>query len=756
MPPGVGREGQLGAAIGAEPFGGMSLAQLSAMQAGAVPFSSAVQSAMDAHAARNAAAVSAASGPGPWNQTMRAVYSNARWEDANYNQIMVKTRQMAEYENRELDTAYSKMRRNAEYENKEYDLRYAHMRRMADMENAAWNRAAGGGGAGGGGGGRGTVGGGGGGWGRPHIPFIGGLGFNAAAALAIGGFDAGLAGQLIGDVALAPQKIGNMMAAAIGSSQPAYDLLQFSTGFSRAVGLRGNPLEGQMYGPFHAPGWMQALGLGPTQAMGLAQRFGILGAGTGAEQGIMQALGGLPYMTGLSGVGPQAQALVGTAARYGAISPTAGGIQAYGMQLSQLMEEAVAKGMDRAAVMQSINAGIAFVARQGALGIDAGQVGNFMMRFANLPGGRTGEAGLAAMQGLAGAMGTIGRDPLRTMMAATAAAHVTTPDALSKLLGPVVFGRVMSHPEGRAMVQDYFQAVHRGDSLAAALYLNALTTGDPAAQTRILSQSQFYGGLPSYWIPLAGGAVTGQGPSRFIANQMGRGGSASLRALEVNANLGSTVQQEVMMTYDPSVPDATYEKELLRMGVNKTYVPSLIAAAKKNGISPLLAGAIMMQESSGGWNASAHGNVMQFANKVNGVWTVQPMTPQASMDLGVKRLAHDVMRGGTLQDVLQRYHGVLSPSQNAGYFAGVVSSMGVGGAFGNVPAGPMAAMADAQNAAMTASAASLHEMSAIVPKVNGALNSLTSAADRAAKALSKIGNNPYMVQPNGLPGAIPN
>lgn len=591
----------------------------------------------------------------------------------------------------------------------------------------------GGGGRGRGGGGDGGGGGvGGGGGGGMFVPFAGRFGFGGTSRLLTGAVGAEIAAKALEEIVLAPQVIGSLESGALSSAQPYIDLTMGAYGYGRAGGFSGErALRGVFPGGYQVPDWMSALGLGPTESMGLLRRFGVAPRSEEDFTGLQRSLGTLRLLPGTVGVEGETLGSMRQAARYGLVQPTESSTRNYGMQLSEVLENAVARGMDRATILHSIDASIAMAARVGGIGVSAPGLQDFMFRFANLPGGRTGEAGLQAMAGLEASTQKIGRVPLQTMMAVQAASGIKSEADLSRLLGPDAFAKATSTPEGRAAVENLMQSNRRGDSYAAARWLGVLMEGNPQAQYGVFSQSQFFRGLPSEMVPLAMSAATGMPPMQVLAAQQ------NPKGLITRHGTVSTGIDDDLFRYDSSKGMDFYKSGLLRMGVRRDLVNQVITQAAMHKLNPLLLGGVMMQESSGGINpavlpgGSMAGNVMQITPDPK--LPAPPMDETASIAAGAAHLESDIRKSdGSFSGVLRGYNG---PGMKMGYARNVMTYMELGGQGDNIPTDMLSTSASIQQAMMAASATSFHEMNTIVPTVNGGLKDLTAAAHEAAKAI---------------------
>jgi hypothetical protein len=184
------------------------------------------------------------------------------------------------------------------------------------------------------------------------------------------------------------------------------------------------------------------------------------------------------------------------------------------------------------------------------------------------------------------------------------------------------------------------------------------------------------------------------------------------------------------------------------MGVREDLIGQVITQANLHHISPILMGAVLMQESAGGRNplvqpgASQAGNVMQITPK--GAKTAPPMNEAESIAQGAAHLQADISSssagGGvtSLHDVLQRYNGPAMDRINPNYVSNVSRNMaGAGGFhFSNVP-GYLPTISDVKNAELTGSYASLGELNTILPVVNTSIEGLTKSIDRLRESVDR-------------------
>lgn len=405
----------------------------------------------------------------------------------------------------------------------------------------------GGGGGGGGGGGRAGIGrwtgrgpgGGGGGWGGGgggggmHIPFASTLGVGAASKFLTGGFTPAAAGLALEEAFFFPQTLGGLESSSLGNAS-AYRNFQYGAfAQGRAGGFSGQGLMNKLYGGLVPPAMMSRLGLGPGEAMGMLNSFGIVQNSPESAAALIQSIGGTRFTSAFSGLNVEGS--MAGAARYGMIGGNAGGVASYTQQLAPILATAVEMGMDRASVLRSIDAAISSVARGGGIGGSVGATAGFMMGYSDLPGGRTGEAGLSAIAQLKDAtVGSYNKNAQRTQIMMQAAAGMKTEGQLKSFLNkfqPGYYESFKANPVGSEMLDKYFAAQAAGNTNVAGYWLSqilagggegGLAGGNPDAMRSIMNNNMFTRQLPGYMQGMDVGN-TGQDAGTFIAgNQAAR------------------------------------------------------------------------------------------------------------------------------------------------------------------------------------------------------------------------------------------
>lgn len=604
--------------------------------------------------------------------------------------------------------------------------------------NANSLTAAGGGFGGGGGGGRGNTGAGGaaggGGGGSfnvpgtptslPHLMRTIGSAFGSAAGAVIGGGGGAVIGRMIGDtmgsILAFPQEYQAFAGSALSASDPYFKLVTGTAAIGRAstdVSYGGNLLNSLFPGRYQQSPLLSSLGLTPNEGLSLLQNFGIL-PGRDDPEGLISVLGGSKFLPGLSGL-PEGMAnqSAALAARLGAIQPTGEGVGAYQSQLGNLFETAIARGMDRASILRSINAAVSVAARNGAVGVSPINMGEFLMRFSGLPGGNTGETGARIAGGIDALASQFGSNPMRTMTVATFASQFTSTAKVQHYLdktAPGLFSQIMGDPGSREVLNDMVTAAKAGDTVTAGAYFLQLTAGNTAAQIPAYAPGYLINSQPGYRRPLIGGGLTGMNGPEFVHSQMH--GSVSVE--------GSTFDQS---------KTGVYYAALRRMGMSNELAVATIVAARKHGIDPIAFGAVANSETNFGkfdprnpFQAKGSSGLVRSGADVTG--------PMMSADLGAEVFAYAQAKAhGDTMKTLQYYTGGPVSAQ---YFSSYESALGAA----SLPSGTLAGRAAAGQAITEGQSVSFAQMNVIIPAVNAGLAKLIDAAQTVARAFTEMGN----------------
>jgi hypothetical protein len=418
--------------------------------------------------------------------------------------------------------------------------------------------AGGGGAAGGGaGGGRGGAGGGGGaffggGRGMPG-PFrraghfgsgvgelLGALGLSRLAML---GGGIGAIGALAYEGVRLPTQIGHLEGSYLNEARPYTDLVKRLYAVGRAGGTPGGKLvkqffPGEEWGKsYQTPGWMSTLGLTPDAVSQILQRYGIVPHGAGEAKTFARTLRLGALAPAFSGMAPgTVESLSRLGANLGIGNPQRPDYLL--ARIAPLMEMAVAKGMDRATVLRSMESSLSRLGGGQSFGTSLGGLTDFYNKLATsgLPGGRTGELQEQTLAGIQGSLGSVDKNAVVTMTLARAiGAHggLATNKAFRSAL-PKTYAALMKTAAGRKLLGD-IEATHAQPGIQMKLLAAALR-GNPQEYAHFLE-----GGLPAnaFGKGAAGHAmrrlamsnITGEGIAGYYGLNYG-GGSAPCAAAD--------------------------------------------------------------------------------------------------------------------------------------------------------------------------------------------------------------------------------
>ena len=252
------------------------------------------------------------------------------------------------------------------------------------------------------------------------------------------------------------------------------------------------------------------------EVLGNYLRYGAV-AGNEKEQGdIGFAIRKLQYGSGLSGL--DFQSSLRTGFKYGLAGNTASSVLNYGSQLNVILEEAVAKGMDRASVLQSIDAAVTSQAQKGGAP-NPEAWSNYIERFSNLPGGRTGELATTIAGGMGTASTGLNTDPIQATVWSHAAQQAVNPESFIKMIGgQQSFAKLMQNPAMRKAYTDYAGAMFgkHQDIVAGRSILQAMIVGgdpshpnNPTALATVLNDPYFVKNFSPYQRALMMTSYTG-------------------------------------------------------------------------------------------------------------------------------------------------------------------------------------------------------------------------------------------------------
>ena len=560
-----------------------------------------------------------------------------------------------------------------------------------------------------------------------------------------GGLTAAAAVAAAEELFFLPQTFGHMEAGALGNAAPFRELTYGSYALGRAGGFSGAGLLGSIYQGVEPPEWMARLGLGPTEALGMLRRFGIVQRGVGENVDLAGAIGGMRFTPSFSGLDMEGS--VGQAARYGLVSGNAGGIAQYTAQLAPILTMAVEQGLDRASVLRSIDASVAASMRGGGIGASLGGIGRFVSGFSMVPGGRTGEFGATVLQNLTSAAQQTGSDTQRTLQFSMLASRLNTREKLKAFLdqggNAGAYDAYVANPVGAKQLDYYFQLVNSGQYQFAASYLRDIVSSGAfpnALSAALTTDNPILQQLPENLRPLAPGGSGLPSSQQFISNQMRARqtrGDAANNPLNLMSGPGGTLGVYSSMSAGIAA-DVTQIRRDIMVHDTRT-LGSLIArwAPAAGGNDPVGYAKRVAARLGIGVNDTLNPDDPALMSRL-----VQAMAPE---EVGHALSPTDVSSGvgRALGVTIDTFPGEPSASL-PGYDRSVMDA-------GNIPRDALAAQAAALAGTMKGSEISFGEMNTVIPLVNKNLSDLATSAAVAAKTLRNMQQptfgNPWLMTP---------
>lgn len=491
------------------------------------------------------------------------------------------------------------------------------------------------------------------------------------------------------------------------------------------------------------PAWMRATGTGPQDIARSLMQFGVVPQ-PGETEGVASALAAAPFFPGIGNV-PGAGGYISHMAKLGMMPATGEGVRGFTLQFSEIMEGAVAKGVDRATLMESVAKGIDRLAGGGAQGMTQGAVADFLMRYSALPGGKSGALGIQALAGTEGVKAELGAQPLGTMVFSMAAQKLNTREKLSSFFEGLPGGRGKGYLErftqtasGSQAVEMYLESVRKGNWYGAARWLGEIAIGAPGAYEQMASMSPMFAGIPREMLPFALSGFLKQPVMTFLEGQANPSGGAFGHFMHSADWNGPTTRFKPWMMA-PSNPldsgsPSLYSAGISRLGIKEYLIPKIIQYAQAAGIDPRLLAAIVRKESSGGRTTQ---NVAGLDPTIWGRIGVEVHDPDTSLRLGAQTLAKLLRRfGGNVQQAIEAYNGQPTKAAYGAEVMQYASQAGYGGG-GGMPQElqeGLGVQSQTALAEMSQSVIYLHEMNTVVPVLNEGLGVLTGTVKAVTRA----------------------
>ncbi|MDA8249168.1 MAG: hypothetical protein M0Z28_08310 [Rhodospirillales bacterium] len=595
--------------------------------------------------------------------------------------------------------------------------------------------AAGAGGAGGGGGGAG-----GGGGGHGPVPLLGGFGFPRAAGglgrmLGVG-VGAYIAGEVIKEVVTAPQTLLGLESSAVGASMPYIDFRRGVFAAARSGGFGGAGLYDTLKPGLSPAEWAANAGYSSLGALKLIQGFGVSPTG-GNMAGVGKALTGMEYLPFMGGVDTSAHMrLMGS---LGLVGANGDAITQHAGALSDIFANATARGMNKADVLRSIDAGVAMMSRNGAGVINTQGLADFLFHFGNSPSARSGEMGMSVAAGLQSANASVGSDPLHTMIYGQfAMRHFRTRGGvkafMERTMGAGSYATFLrDNPGGGALIDVLTKSVQAGNTTLAAKYTADLINGNQTAQYAIVEGSPFsqaiINGQPELARPAAAAGLALQHSALPLLNYQNGAGIAGASPYVAGQ-------------------EAAYAAGLRAQGVRPDLIPGMLAAAKRQGMNPVLLGAVLGMESSGGTDTKGMKNPANVMHWLDGT----PRTEQESIEGGAAHYLGNLRQaGGNAVEAYRLYNkGARSNAPLSPGSRNKFSNLMRLGLEGEEEAGMAPILKENQNKAapenndISAGRLDYEEIGKHVASVNSALDSFAEHLRRVSRSLAgQAMSSPY-------------
>jgi hypothetical protein len=611
----------------------------------------------------------------------------------------------------------------------------------------------------------------------------------------------GLLGLAAEEALTLPQTLLGLESGLLSSAKPYLDLTKDTFALGRATNISGESLRGQLFpgaagvadwqaggrnGTLNldTPDWMAGTGAGPLDYSRYVKQYGVVPfRNEGNSIGIASAFAGSKYLPGFSMMSENdVTGSLSFAAKAGLTGAggenEVAGMQRYAAQLSAVLENATARGVDKATVLHSIDSSIMSVAQRGAGYIDVAGMQKLSMQFSNMPGGALGVEAGRAISGVDAATQSLGTDPMRSLVGANVLQRVQSEGDLAKLIGgPAKLAEFKAKdPHNAEAVDMLLLSNKKGDIPASFFWWKAISKSFSQAQFNLFNQPGYVGMFPKEQQLPALAHQAGLGDDPFGAmNFRDQGSGGPL----VNTGMGDARSLE---NYGPGVlsgfrPDKidNYRAALARMGVRNDLghkvIDEILAESQRKNINPLGPGALSMLESSGGWDAHLDtgkgafgipGTVNVMGNASTGevvlpdgrrIPMAKPTSIHESVVQGINEWADDINRYGSqgIYRALQGYNGRGMKPEYANKFGTYLEMAGAGG---NIPEDVLRRQAEIKQQEQAGAAITWGELNTVVaPALNASFGALVAGANGAAAALRGItralgGNDGTPERPN--------
>lgn len=401
----------------------------------------------------------------------------------------------------------------------------------------------------------------------------------------------------LGALAMSPQIMSGAFSGFMGATSPYRNFAVSAYGMSRAGGFDGDSLISNLSDNGSATGsamsqQLRAVGLGSTDAMSIVQQYGIGPTSADGFVGNATALAQMGLNSNLGGM-DQGQLIAVqrmlTGGGIGASTATdnpGDSVRANTAAMSDFLADATSRGLDKSIMIQSMQNSLSTVAAGGGLGanMDSAIQFNRGMFDNNNLAARNGSSAANLSSSISASFNSPFASPARAMMLTQATAKIHSAGDLQRVIG-----------------QSAFQALDATGNTAGQAEIRGLL--DPSTPSSV--RTQLLGAIISN-NQSAAISVSQDWAAGFTSNPATQ---ASIVSSMTGANLGDAYNGIAATTmssgqYMPG-QDASYTARLREMGISATQTQVIIAAAKQNGINPLILGGQFGVESSNGLDKRA-------------------------------------------------------------------------------------------------------------------------------------------------------
>jgi hypothetical protein len=572
---------------------------------------------------------------------------------------------------------------------------------------------------------------------------IGALGELAGLGMAGGiGGGLGIAGAVAAAAGYAairtPLWVSSLERGLMGEANPYTKYMDRVYGTARAGGFRGGELARRFFpgekglgGAWKTPEWMAELGLRPDEAADLLSQYGIVPGSAHEGERLVRQLVTMQKSPAFSGMNPSA--ITGFARQARSLGLGGNPSLILGM-ISRAMEDAVARGMDRAQILRSMQGSMSAIAQRSA-GFAFGGISDLYARMmgSGIPGARTGAAEQRALGGLESMRQSLGAEPFSTSMAARlikSYGGLKNRAQLEKLLGPELYGQLASNPVGAKLMRRTEELGQAGMLPLQIPFLKELFAGNPARLGKLL-WSQIPNTGNAALNDLFGSSLEHMSLTDFYATRakprtagpMGARTDRWLQLLSGNA---------------PFAGGEDYAAELRRAGVPAALIPHFIASGKRHNVSPVELAALSWKESrwkTHAWHVNRNRTIDLGVAQINsatakrlGIGLNQLFDPATNIDAEAALLAEANRRG---RNPIRAYNPG-SRFELRDYQAAVLEK------FGGMPPG-YAERAETGQSELEGAKVSFDTLgSQVIPRLNTALAGLAGVVEKAERAFENF------------------